>query len=194
MTTAPSNNPSGGLVVLSGPSGVGKSTIIKQLLEDPRYGLSVSATTRAPRPGEKDGVDYWFITREEFERRIRAGEFLEYAVVHGQNMYGTLRSEVERLTALGRVVLLDIDVQGARLVRKTGLGVYVFIMPPSIDELMRRLDGRHTETADVIARRLETAKAEIAAKNEYDHVVVNDRLETSVAEIRAIVESFLSKK
>lgn len=177
----------GRLVVLSGPSGVGKSTIIKELLKDPRFSLSVSATTRSPREGEKNGVDYHFITREDFESRVARGEFLEYAVVHGKNMYGTLKSEVDRLVGDGRIVLLDIDVQGARLVRKLAEGArFIFVAPPEVSELMRRLSGRGTESAADIERRLETAQSELAARKEYDHVVVNDDLPTAVATIRRL--------
>lgn len=178
---------SGLLAVLSGPSGAGKSTIIKKLLEDPRFSLSVSATTRAPRAGESDGVHYHFITRAEFEKRIAAGEFIEYAVVHGQNMYGTLRREVQRLTADGKVVILDIDVQGARQIRDRFPAVFVFIAPPDMETLKRRLKERGSEDAASLARRLETATVEMDARSEYDHIVVNDVLEDAVRDVKKIL-------
>jgi guanylate kinase len=177
----------GALAVLSGPSGVGKSTIIKRLLQEPRFALSVSATTRNPRPGEQDGVDYHFITREEFERRVAAGEFLEFAVVHGKNMYGTLKSEVERLVAAGKIVILDIDVQGARQVRGRMPALFVFVAPPNADVLIDRLSHRGTEAEDERIRRLATAGAEIACAGEYEHVIINDDLEKAVADVQRLL-------
>jgi guanylate kinase len=176
----------GELIILSGPSGVGKSSIIKRLLEDERFSLSVSATTRAPRPGEVEGEDYYFLDDAEFRRRIEAGEFLEWAEVHGKSFYGTLRDDVSQRQAAGRTVILDIDVQGAALLRQEEAR-RVFIAPPSFDELERRLRDRGTETEERIARRLETAREELNRAQDYDHVVVNDELESTVEFLKGLL-------
>lgn len=170
----------GGLAIIAGPSGVGKSSIIKRLLEDERFVLSVSATTRSPRPGEVDGEDYHFLAEDEFQRRIEANAFLEWALVHGSHRYGTLRDDVEARRDAGRTVLLDIDVQGSKQLRGQDLA-RIFIAPPSFDELERRLRGRATEDEELIKQRLETAQAELERADEFDHVVVNEELETAVA-------------
>lgn len=166
------------LVVIAGPTAVGKGTVIKHILENyPQVKLSVSATTRAPRPGEVDGVAYHFLTMEEFDSKIAAGQMLEYAVVHGTNKYGTLREPVEQALAAGEKMILEIDIQGARQVKQAMPEAdLVFIAPPSWDELVRRLTGRGTETAEEQARRLETAREELAAQDEFDHVVINDEV------------------
>jgi guanylate kinase len=179
--------------VITGPSGVGKGTVIRGVLERiPQVELSVSATTRAPRPGEREGVDYHFLSDEEFERRVTAGEFLEHARYSGHR-YGTLREEVERRTAAGTPVMLEIEVQGARQVRETmPEAVQVFIAPPSLEALRARLVGRGTNAADDVERRLDTARAEMEARDEFRHVVVNDRLEAAVDELAAIVSRALS--
>jgi guanylate kinase len=149
-----------GLTVLAGPTAVGKGTVSTYIRDNyPGVWLSVSATTRAPRPGEQDGVHYFFKTAEEFDRLIGDGELLEWAVVHGQNRYGTLRSTVNQAIAEGRSVLLEIDLQGARQVKEAVPDAqFVFLAPPSWEEMVRRLVGRGTETADEQQRRLETAK------------------------------------
>jgi len=179
--------------VITGPSGVGKGTLIRSLRERmPELELSVSATTRPPRPGEVDGVDYWFLTAGEFERRVEAGEFVEHAIYSGHR-YGTLRSEVERRTRAGRPVVLEIEVQGARQVRASlPDAVQIFIAPPSLDALRARLIGRGTDDPEAVEARLGVAEEELAAQAEFRHVVVNDRLEDAVAELVAIVQSALA--
>jgi guanylate kinase len=174
--------------VITGPSGVGKGTVIRGLLERlPQLELSVSATTRAPRPGERDGVDYRFLSDEEFDRRVGAGDFLEHARYSGHR-YGTLRSELRRRTEAGIPVVLEIELQGARQVRDAmPEAVQVFIAPPSLDALRARLMGRGTDTPEEVEARLRTAEGEMAARDEFAHVVVNDRLEQAVDELAAIV-------
>jgi guanylate kinase len=176
------------LVVVSGPSGVGKSTLCRALLEDARLVASVSCTTRPPRPDEADGRDYWFLPRAEFERRIAAGAFLEHAEVHG-NRYGTPRGAVEASLREGRCPLLDIDVQGASQVRAKGLpAVYLFIAPRNLEVLRDRLQERRTEDAAAMARRLAAAEREMAAARAYDCVVVNDRLPEALQALRDFLE------
>jgi guanylate kinase len=178
--------------VVTGPSGVGKGTLIRGLRERvPDLELSVSATTRAPRPGEQDGVDYHFLDGADFERRAEAGDFVEHAEYAG-NRYGTLRSELERHTAAGRPVVLEIEVQGARQVRAAlPDAVQVFIAPPSRDALRARLVGRGTDAPEQVDARLRTAEEELQAQPEFGHVVVNDRLEDAVSELERIVRSEL---
>jgi guanylate kinase len=176
------------LIIVSGPSGSGKSTVIRRLLAGGGLPLrlSVSATTRAPRPGERDGVEYRFWTHERFRERVRAGAFLEWAEVHGQS-YGTLRDEVDPYRARGVGVILDIDVQGAEQVRRAYPdSCSVFLRAPSPDEYERRLRLRGTEDEASIARRLATARRELERVGEYDHVIINDDLATAVAELRRL--------
>jgi guanylate kinase len=176
--------------VITGPSGVGKGTLIRGLLERvPELELSVSATTRAPRPGEEDGVDYHFLTSERFESRVNAGDFVEHASYSG-NRYGTLRSELERRLAAGAGVVLEIEVQGARQVRASMPdAVAVFIAPPSLDALRARLVGRGTDSPEQVDERLRTAERELEAQPEFGHVVVNDRLEQATDELVEIVRA-----
>jgi guanylate kinase len=177
--------------VITGPSGVGKGTLIRSLLErEPRLRLSVSATTRAPRPGEEDGREYHFLTDEEFERRLQAGEFLEHATYAG-NRYGTLLSEVEDRRGSEGVVL-EIEVQGARQVRESLPSAHqIFIEPPGVESLRTRLVGRGSDPPEVIEARLEVAREELAAKDEFPHVIVNDRLEDAVQALSDLVATIL---
>jgi guanylate kinase len=174
---------------VTGPSGVGKGTLIRTLRERvPGLELSVSATTRDPRPGEEDGVDYHFLSPARFEDRLGAGEFLEHAEYAG-NRYGTLRSEIERARAAGaRALVLEIEVQGARQVREALPGaVQVFIAPPSEEALRTRLIGRGSDSGEQIERRLAVAGEELEARDEFEHVIVNDRLDDAVQELVALV-------
>jgi guanylate kinase len=166
----------GRLIVLAGPTAVGKGTIASYIRTHfPQVYLSVSMTTRAPRPGEVDGVHYLFVADEEFDRLVAAGQFLEYAVVHGQAKYGTPRGPVERALASGRDALLEIDLQGARQVKAMMPdALFVFLQPPSWGELVRRLEGRGTESEGEREVRLRTARDEMAAREEFDVVIVND--------------------
>jgi guanylate kinase len=174
--------------VITGPSGVGKGTLIRALRERlPELELATSATTRRPREGEVDGRDYHFLTSEEFADRADANDFLEHAAYSG-NRYGTLRSEVERRLAEGRSVVLEIEVQGARQVRAAmPEAVLVFIAPPSEEALRHRLEGRGTDTPEAIDERLRTAELELAAQQEFKHVVVNDELDRATDELERIV-------
>ena len=179
----------GPLIILSGPSGSGKSTVVRRLLAEGGLPLrlSVSATTRARRPGERDGVDYFFWTRERFAEQVAAGAFLEWAEYAG-NLYGTLRGEVDVHRARGVGVLLDIDVQGAEQVRRRCPdNVSIFLCAPSWEVLERRLRLRHTESEEAVARRLATARAELGRQGEYHHVVVNDDLDGAVARLRGLI-------
>ena len=178
--------------VITGPSGVGKGTLIRGLLERvPGLELSVSATTRSPRPGERDGVDYHFLTAEEFDRHVAAGDFVEHAMYSG-NRYGTLRSELERQLKRGVPVVLEIELQGARQVRRAMPdAVAVFIAPPSPEALRARLVGRGTDTPEQVDERLRTAERELEAQTEFSHVVVNDRLEDATDELERIVRDEL---
>lgn len=180
----------GELIVLSGPSGVGKSTVIAELLSSRRdIHFSVSFTTREPRVGEEDGVNYNFVSREEFERMIRDGELLEYAEYVG-NYYGTSLKVIEDYLQKGVDVLLDIEVQGAAKVReKCPEAVLIFIIPPSLEELSRRLRNRNTDSVDVIAQRLEKSRAECRESVKYDYLVVNDNVVSAAQEILAILEA-----
>lgn len=178
------------LLILSSPSGAGKTTITKALLaarDD--LGFSVSATTRPPRPGEQDGTDYHFLSREEFERRRAAGAFLEWAE-YGGHLYGTLASEVNQIQANGRHVILDIEVQGARQVRERRSDVVsIFVLPPSADELVTRLGGRGTDQPRDLEQRLLRAVEELDEAQHYDYLVVNDDRTQAVAEVAAIIDA-----
>ncbi|MFO7301276.1 MAG: guanylate kinase [Acidobacteriota bacterium] len=181
--------PAGALFVISAPSGTGKTTVVDRLVERlPNLVRSRSYTSRPRRPGEVDGVDYNFVSRDRFEAMVRAGEFLEWADIFG-NLYGTRRQDIEDLLADGHDVVLVIDVQGARQVRERlpGRAVEIFVLPPSYEVLASRLRGRNKDPEEAIARRLATASAEVGAVEEYDYVVVNDELDRCVGEIEAII-------
>ncbi|OMC32554.1 guanylate kinase [Mycobacterium sp. GA-1841] len=178
------------VVVLSGPSAVGKSTVVRCLRERiPDLYFSVSVTTRAPRPGEVDGVDYTFVSADQFQQLIDDGELLEWAEIHGGlHRSGTPAKPVREATQAGRPVLIEVDLAGARAVKQAMPEVVsVFLAPPSWDELVKRLSSRGTETAEVMARRLETAKAEMAAKSDFDQVVVNRQLDSACAELVSLL-------
>lgn len=184
----PEPRPRGGrsrLLVLAGPTAVGKGTVAARIREAyPEIHLSVSATTRAPRPGEIDGVHYFFVGDAEFDRMVAQHELLEYATVHNAYRYGTPRGPVDTALAAGKTVLLEIDLQGARQVRAAEpSATLVFLLPPSWDELVNRLVGRGTEGPEERARRLRTAKAELAAQHEFDHLVVNEDVATAAQEV-----------
>jgi guanylate kinase len=178
--------------VITGPSGVGKGTLIRGLMERlPKLELSVSATTRAPRPGEQNGVHYHFLTREQFDQRVAEEDFVEHADYAGRS-YGTLRSELENRVQAGVPVVLEIEVQGARQVRAAmPEAVQVFIAPPSLSALRTRLVGRGTDDQQEVERRLQVAEGELAAQPEFAHVVVNDRLDEALERLVAIVSGQL---
>jgi len=177
------------LTVIAGPTAVGKGTIIKRLVE--KYGdvwVSVSATTRPPRPEEMDGEDYLFVSEAEFDRMVEAGEFLEWAVVHGEHRYGTPRQPVKEHLARGIPSILEIDLAGVRQVRRAmPEALFVFILPPSWEELVRRLKFRDTEDDEERARRLRTARVEMGRAHEFDEVVINDDVEEAVERVHALV-------
>ena len=183
----------GRLIVVSGPSGAGKSTLIRAALDAvPELAYSVSATTREPRPGEVDGRDYVFLTREEFESWIEEGRFLEYAEYSG-NLYGTPEQKVEEFLDEGRSVILEIELQGARQVRrKRADAVMVFVRAPSLDETRRRLTGRATETEEAMETRLATAVEEVAARDEFDYEVVNGDRDRACKDMIEIMESIVT--
>jgi guanylate kinase len=180
------------IFVITGPSGVGKGTLISRLRQRlPDLVLSVSATTRDPREGEEDGRDYHFLTPDEFEERMEADDFLEFATYSG-NRYGTLRSEVERCLDEGHSVLLEIEVQGAQQVRAAlDDSVQIFIAPPDPEQLRRRLEGRGTDSAEAIDSRLETAEHELTVQGDFDHCVVNEDLDEAADELERIVRAEL---
>ena len=186
----------GKVIIFSAPSGSGKTTIVRQLLERyPQLEFSVSATSRAPRGTERDGVDYYFLTPEEFRQAVSENRFVEWEEGYQGTCYGTLRSEMERIWQKGHVIAFDVDVIGGiNLKRLFGDDACsVFVMPPSIGELRRRLESRGTDAPEVIDRRVDKAEFELTKAPEFDHVVVNDRLEDAVAEVCALVDDFIAR-
>ena len=181
-------------IVFSAPSGCGKGTMVEEILKDQRFAVSVSATTRAPREGEKDGVNYHFLTREDFQQRIADGKFIEYAE-YCQNFYGTLSSEVDGRLEKGLNVILEIEPQGAMKIReKRPDALFIFIVPPSVGELRRRLKKRGTETDEVIEERISKAAWEISQAEKYDYIIVNDALEDAVSDFFAVIRGEQLKK
>jgi len=187
--------PTGHLFIVSGPSGAGKGTLVKGLLDRvPDVWLSVSATTRAPRPGEVEGEHYFFVSRERFEELGRTGGLLEWAEVHG-NLYGTPKAEVERRVARGRQVVLEIDPQGAQQVKKRWPeAVLIFVEPPSMEELRRRLEGRGSEDEAQIETRMRTAMSEMELAGMYNHVICNDDMSSATQELADIVTRYANQK
>ncbi len=188
----------GKVIVISAPSGCGKSTIISAVREKPGMDLrfSVSATNRDPRPGESDGVNYYFLSDDEFRRRIDAGDFVEYCEVYPGRFYGTLKSEVERTRDEGHDVILDIDVVGGVNVKELfgDDAMSLFVMPPSVDELRRRLEHRGTDNAERIAERVGRAEYEMGFASRYDKIVVNDNLDKAVEETTRLIADFTGRK
>ena len=183
------------VIIFSAPSGSGKSTIVGRLLADyPNLEFSISATSRAPRGNETDGREYYFFTREEFENKIRNGEFVEYEEVYEGSYYGTLKSEVERIWAKGHAIIFDIDVKGGVNLKSLygDTAMSVFIMPPNMETLKKRLESRGTDSAESIEKRLARAKEEMEYRAKFDHVVVNDDLETAVKDTRRLIDAFLA--
>jgi guanylate kinase len=187
----------GKIIILSAPSGCGKSTIIARLMErgDLNLSFSISATSRPPRGSERNGVEYYFLSPDEFRRRIDADEFVEYEEVYAGRFYGTLRSEIDRITADGKNVVLDIDVKGAMNVKRIygDRALAMFILPPSIEELRHRLESRATDAPEVIDERVGKAAFELTFAPNYDCQVVNDNLDTAVAEAHSLISIFIAR-
>lgn len=186
----------GKIIVVAAPSGCGKSTIINAVMENAELnlGFSVSATTRPPRPGETEGVSYYFMTEEAFRETIAEGGFIEYEEVYPGRFYGTLQSEIERITDSGRNIILDLDVNGALGVKKLygKEALTVFIEPPSLEELRRRLEFRGTESPEVIDVRIDRAQYELSRAPEFDRRIVNDRLDVAIKQTRNLLEAFVN--
>lgn len=186
----------GKVIIFSAPSGSGKTTIVRELLARyPQLEFSISATSRAPRGAERNGVDYYFLTQEEFARAVAEERFVEWEEVYKGTCYGTLRSEVERIWQKGHVIVFDVDVLGGiNLKRIFGQDACsVFIMPPSVEELRRRLEGRGTDSPEAIDRRVAKAEFELTKAPEFDHTVINDRLDDAVEETCAILDAFINR-
>lgn len=188
----------GKLIIFSAPSGSGKSTIISRLMQHPelRLAFSISCTSRAPRGTEKNGVEYFFLSPDEFRERIKRGEFLEYEEVYKDRFYGTLKQQVETQAARGENVVFDVDVKGGCNIKQFygNRALSIFIQPPSIDELRRRLVGRATDAPEVIEQRIQRAEFELSFAPKFDRIVVNDNLDRAVDETLAIVREFISQQ
>lgn len=186
----------GKVIIFSAPSGSGKTTIVRRLLARyPQLEFSISATSRAPRGEERDGTDYYFLPQEEFMRAVAENRFVEWEEVYEGTCYGTLRSEVERIWQRGHVIVFDVDVLGGINLKRIfgGDACSVFIMPPSVEELRRRLEGRGTDAPEVIERRVAKAEFELTKAPEFDHIVLNDRLEEAVKRTCAILDAFIGQ-
>ncbi|MBR5205638.1 MAG: guanylate kinase [Alistipes sp.] len=184
----------GKLVIFSAPSGSGKTTIVRELLKRfPRFEFSISATSRSPRGVEQNGVDYYFLSNEEFRERVERNEFVEWEEVYQGTCYGTLRSEMERIWSNGNIIIFDVDVMGGiNLKRIFGDDACsIFIMPPSVEELERRLRGRGTDSEEVILKRIGKAEFELSKASEFDYTVVNDDLQVAIEQTASIIENFL---
>lgn len=186
----------GKLIIFSAPSGSGKTTIVRELLKHyPQFEFSISATSRAPRGAEQNGVDYYFLTQEEFAAKVASDSFVEWEEVYAGTSYGTLKSELERIWSKGNVIIFDVDVMGGiNLKRIFGAkACSIFVMPPSIEELEKRLVGRGTDAPEVIAKRVAKAEFEISKAEAFDHKVVNDDLAMAVVDTRKIIDTFLAE-
>lgn len=188
---------SGKLIIFAAPSGSGKSTIISYIMQNEELNLhfSISATSRAPRGTEKNGVEYFFLTPDEFREKIANDEFVEYEEVYKDKFYGTLKSQVDKQLAAGENVIFDVDVHGAMAIKKVygNRALSIFVQPPSIDELRRRLEGRATDAPEVIEQRIERAAYELTFAEKFDEVVINDNLEVAQVEAESLIEDFLGE-
>lgn len=184
------------MIVIAAPSGSGKTTVIEHLLKNnANLEFSISATSRKPRANEKNGVDYYFMSAEEFRNKIAANEFLEWEEVYEGNYYGSPQSEVERITRLGKTAMFDVDVVGAlNIKRKYPNAFLIFIVPPSLDVLKERLEKRHTESAEAMAERLEKAQKELSRATEFDYILLNDELDEALEEIDSVISEYLKNK
>ena len=186
----------GKLIIFSAPSGSGKTTIVRELLKKyPQFEFSISATSRAPRGAERNGVDYYFLSAEEFRKAVAEDKFVEWEEVHAGTCYGTLKSEMTRIWSKGNVIIFDVDVMGGINLKHIfgDKACSIFIMPPSIEELEHRLIGRGTDAPEVIAKRVAKAQFEISKASQFDHIVTNDDLATAIGETEKIIDNFLAK-